>query len=384
MVPLNVSAIMKASGAVYSCAVLAALIIPVLVLPGDDNPDLPRTERIVKFLRKEKIPPDAADQVTAGYYEDLFDFSSRTISTNRLITGKWATNWVRYQPLDRSTLARRVDGFLLTDNTPNFDQQEFGGRAVTNSHGMADREYSVARPEGVRRLSLIGDSISRGLGANPGRTFEAHLEAWLNQREDGPYEILNFAVAGYRITQMLWVLEHRAAEFRPQVHIVGLTNLTTRRVWLDHIVQLVHEGRDLHYPYLRSLAQRAKLRPDDDPHTFDAKLAPYRDEVIAWALESMRTAASAQGAGLVVLLLPVVDDPDETARTFQDIKPLIERLKIPVVDVSDAFVGVRDLSPYRIATFNHHPTDAGHAVIAERLQAKLRENPAAWRIVTGH
>jgi hypothetical protein len=32
---------------------------------------------------------------------------------------------------------------------------------------------------------------------------------------------------------------------------------------------------------------------------------------------------------------------------------------------------------------NNHPTDAGHAMIAENLWRKLQENPRAWAMFTG-
>jgi lysophospholipase L1-like esterase len=373
-------------GAATACGVvIALLLLPVAAFPGDDRPGLPTVERALKLVRKDRIPTDAADQITAGYYEDLFDFSSRTIATNRLITGKWATNWSSYQAMKMNQTDHRVPGFVYFETLPNLDVREFRGRLVTNSYGMADREYSLARPEGTRRLTIIGDSISRGLGATTGKTFEALLEEKLNAMGGGPpparYEILNFAVGGYRITQLLWVLQHKAAQFQPQVNIVVFTDLTVIGKWADHIVQLVHDGIDLHYPYLKELVERTGLRPDDDPQTFQAKLGPYREEVITWALKTMQASGREQGAELVVLIVPVASEP-EPGR-FEGIRKLVAGLNIPVVDVTDAFAGIRDLTPYQISRVNTHPTDEGHALLAERIFERLQKNPEAWKIITG-
>lgn len=373
-------------GAAVAClVVLAVLLLPVAVFPGDDHPGLPTIERALKLVRKDRIPTDAADQMTAGYYEDLFDFSSRTISTNRLITGKWATNWSSYQAMKMNQTDRRIPGFLYFETQPNLDVPEFGGRLVTNSYGMADREYSLAIPEGTRRLSIIGDSISRGLGATHGKTFEALLEEKLNSLGRGPgpmrYEILNFAVGGYRITQLLWVLQNKAAQFHPHVNIVVFTELTVVGKWADHIVQLVHDGRDLHYPYLKELVEKAKLRPDDDPQTFHAKLGPYREEVITWALQTMRASGREQGAELVVFIVPAASEAEP--ERFAGIRKLVADLNIPLVDVTDAFAGIDNLTPYQISRLNTHPTDQGHALIAERIFERLQQNPEAWKIITG-
>jgi lysophospholipase L1-like esterase len=373
-------------GAAVACAVvLALLLLPVAAFPGDDEPGLPTAERALKIVRKDRMPTDAADQMTAGYYEDLFDFSSRTIATNRLITGKWATNWSSYKAMTMHVADRRIPGFLYFESQPNLNIPEFGGSLVTNSYGMADREYSLARPEGTRRLSVIGDSIARGLGATHGKAFEAVLEQKLNSLEDGPqrtpYEILNFAVGGYRITQQLWVLQNKVARFQPQVNIVVLTTLTVVGKWADHIVQLVHDGIDLHYPYLKELAEKAKLRPDDDPQTFQAKLGPYRDEVLTWALRTMQDSSRAQGAELVVFIVPTASEPEP--ERFAGVRNLVTDLKIPLVDVTDAFSGISDLTPYRISSGNAHPTNLGHELLAERIFERLQKNPEAWKIITG-
>jgi lysophospholipase L1-like esterase len=374
--------------AVLSIALLAVLLLPVWVFPGDDDdPAKPAAERAVKRVRKDTMAPDAADQVTAGYYEDLFDHSSRTISTNRLITGKWATNWSRYKGLQMNPTNRRVPGFLYYELEPNVNQREFDGTLVTNRYGMADREYAVEPPDGVRRISFIGDSITRGLGATHGHTFEALLEGKLNAAEApegvAGYEALNFAVGGYRITQMLHVVRTKAAEFSPDVHVVVFTDLTAFRKWGDHLVQLVHDGVDLEYDYLRELVDRAELRPDDDPQTFDAKLEPFRFESVRWALETMKAAAAEQGAEIIVVMVPTVLTQDVIRERFEGVEDLIRSTGIPVVNVTDTFADYDDLSPYKIGPRNNHPTDPGHALLADRIWERLRENPEAWRIVTG-
>jgi len=378
-------------GAMIFClCALSALIIPVLAFPGDeDNQALSRPVRAMKWVRKDMMPPEERDQTTAGYYEDLFSFSSRTVASNRLLTGKWATNWSRYEPLQMNRgIDQRVNGFLYIETKPNLNVVEFNVPLLTNQYGMVDREYSLERPEGVRRVSFIGDSITRGLGASFGKNFEALLEEKMNAERPVPgverYEFLNFSVGGYRITQLVSVLETKAATFHPQAHVVVLTDLAVFRKWGDHIVQLVHDGLDLQYPFLKDLVARAGLHPNDDPQTFDAKLAPYHDDVFRWALETMKTSARKQGSELVVFLVHIPDTSTPESRDgFASLRKMGETLDIPVVDASDVFDRFDDLNPYRVAAFNRHPNDAGHALLAERIYERLRENPRAWSIITG-
>jgi lysophospholipase L1-like esterase len=243
------------------------------------------------------------------------------------------------------------------------------------------------RPARARRIAFIGDSITQGLGATYGKVFEAALEERLNEEmpADGvdSYEVLNFGVGGYRITQMLWIVQNKVPPFRPQVDVVVFTDLTAFRKWGDHLVQLVHDGVDLEYPYLKELAARADLRPDDDPHTFDAKLEPYRLETVRWALSEMKEAAAAGGAGLMLFLVPQVLDQDMIRDRFDGVREIAAELDIPVVDATETFVGVEDFTPYRLGPMNNHPTDAGHARIADNLWRKLQADPRAWAMFTG-
>lgn len=366
---------------------LAALLAPVLAFPGDDDPAEPSTIRALKIIRKDRMPQDEHDQMTGGYYEDLFTFSNRTISTNRLTTGKWATNWTKFEPLRTNAAAdQRLQSFLYYEPRPNLDQPEFNVRFVTNSHGMTDREYSLERPPGVWRVAFMGDSLTRGLGASFGKNYESLLEERLNvvRPVSGveKYEFLNFAVGGYRPTQLLWVLQNKAAAFQPQVNVVALTNLSFAR-WEAHIVQLVHDGIDLHYPFLKDIVEKAGVRPDDDAQMFASKLEPYRDEVLRWVLQSMKTSSEERGAALLVILVPLVTDPETLRAGFAEVKSLVESLDIPVIDASDTFVGIDDLTPYRLSARNQHETDLGQKVLEERIFERLQQNRRAWNIIAG-
>ena len=51
-----------------------------------------------------------------------------------------------------------------------------GVRWHTNSQGMRDRAYTVAKPPRTFRIALVGDSIGAGWGVDVDRRFESILE----------------------------------------------------------------------------------------------------------------------------------------------------------------------------------------------------------------
>ena len=58
-------------------------------------------------------------------------------------------------------------------------------RVSFNSAGFRDIEHEKAKPPGVKRLVVIGDSFSEAVQVNLDETFHRRLEGLLNQEEQG-------------------------------------------------------------------------------------------------------------------------------------------------------------------------------------------------------
>ena len=88
-----------------------------------------------------------------------------------------------------------------------------------NGEGLrANRDYPLAKPPGVCRIGVFGDSFFFGLEADLKDTFAAALEARL--RAMGiQVEALNFAVGGFGTAEMLQTYEQYGARFDPDVVI---------------------------------------------------------------------------------------------------------------------------------------------------------------------
>jgi lysophospholipase L1-like esterase len=367
--------------------ILAVVVTAALVVPP--NPDEPRTftDRLVmKFNAMRQVSVGRAE--TEGYYEDLFQHSTRAVAVNALVSGNWAAKWNSWEFTNiRRATTTKTGGYLYFELRPNIAVKEFNGRLVTNSFGMADREYSIERRAGFRRVAFIGDSMTRGLGSTPGLNYESLLENALNTKSPNPdlegYEFLNFGVEGYRLTQMIEVVRTRAAVFAPDAYVLVLTDLSLTRKWADHVWQLVNDGIDLRYDFLKDLVQRANLRVGDDPITVEAKLEPYRAETIRWALTMIRDSALEQGAAVVVLLMPVVSNPAAQQAPFAGVAELTNELGLPTIDLLDTYVGIENLLPYKTSPGDTHPSDLGHQHVFDHLMPRLEQHQRAWEIITG-
>lgn len=136
-----------------------------------------------------------------GYYEKLAPLSSEP-------QGERAT-FSDYHP-------------ILGYNGVPFKKEEFHLKLVTqNSRGDRSPEYAFAKPQGLIRILIEGDSQAWGFDVADDETIASKLESRLNQgRKLRQYQVINSGVSGYGSDQefLKYVIEGR--EYRPDYVIV--------------------------------------------------------------------------------------------------------------------------------------------------------------------
>jgi len=121
----------------------------------------------------------------------------------------------------------RADGSMVSDADLlwRFEPGKvFNGRTV-NSMGFLDRDVSVDKPPGTKRVICMGDSCS-AQGTPP---YSGHLNNLLREKSpDGqPWESFNTAVHGYTVLQGLALYRTRVAAMSPDI-------VTIYYGWNDH------------------------------------------------------------------------------------------------------------------------------------------------------
>jgi tetratricopeptide (TPR) repeat protein len=108
-------------------------------------------------------------------------------------------------------------GFELKTNyhcdTPDFIQTY----ERTNAHGQRDRDRTVQKPDGVRRILLLGDSVVEGHGLRESETLSRQLETLY---ADESTEVLNFGVSAYCTRAEVELLETKGLQFNPDVVVL--------------------------------------------------------------------------------------------------------------------------------------------------------------------
>lgn len=380
-----------------SVAVLVGLIALDLVgaarADHDTNPGWVR--RGLATVQSRELNREGKDAQTAGYYEGLLNEGSKVSSVNSLLLGgataRAAPKGAFRGVARRKRLADRYDhrgDFLYYVARPNLDVLDYEDprlRLVTNSHGLSDKEYSRTKPANTRRIALFGDSISRGMGAPVGTNYESLLEAFLNENATGGtrFEVLNFSVSGYRVTQMFEVAMETAPAFAPDLYVFALTEMIGASRWGEHIAQLAVEGIDLKYDFLRQAVASAGIRETDAPGTVVAKLAPHRLPVLRQVLGTVRERAAGHGASVLVLLVPNVRPGLAMEEDFAGVRPLLDELGVPYMDLASTFDGLADAENYRVSADNVHPNERGHHRLFEQIRDRLQRDAGLARLVIG-
>ena len=93
-----------------------------------------------------------------------------------------------------------------------FKRKEFEHEVSINSEGMRYKEIQKDKPKNKRRIAVMGDSFTWGVGVNDFDRFTNIVEA----NSDENYEILNFGVSGYGPLRFLLQL-NKVLEFNPDI-----------------------------------------------------------------------------------------------------------------------------------------------------------------------
>jgi lysophospholipase L1-like esterase len=278
---------------------------------------------------------------------------------------------------------------------PNIASLQGGVMVKTNSLGFREREYPVARKPGVRRIVVLGDSYTQGVGVEFEETYTKRLEAELN-RSGGPTEVINFGVGGYSTSLELATLREVAARFRPDLIIVGYV---LNDVDPDNVsgaapekrgaasgraspLLKAHNGLKRHSLLYRWLAPKlgAVLGLFGGRYAFGMTnylSKAYDDDAPGWirareALLGIAAESRSLGADLLVVVFPMIIDfrTYPLAHAHEAVTGFCRQHGIEVLDLLPRF---RREDAARLTLFlDGHPNSRGHAIFAEEIYAALQ------------
>jgi lysophospholipase L1-like esterase len=286
------------------------------------------------------------------------------------------------------------------------------GFATINSLGLRGREVTLPRPKDHFRLVVLGDSIAFGWGVDDDDTFCSRLEQMLADKVPGrKVEVVNTGVSGYDTEQEAALFERFGARLQPDLVLVAfyyndlfpylrpdkggspadgatqvvpqdpqakrVLRMTPTASWLQRTLRQSRAfyvaGRGIRWLTTKAserdagqfVIERSILEGEVSPQLTDAWKrveGPFR---------RIRSLAQSLGCPVGIAVMPCREQVTRDCPRAQyqsKVKELGAQLGFFVIDLLPKFLDRRGRVDSLFLPYDrHHPTAAGHRLIAETL-----------------
>lgn len=279
-----------------------------------------------------------------------------------------------------------IDG-LPHQLRPGFSTLYFGHQADINCRGFRGPEVSN-KTDGVRRIALVGDSITFGHVAYED-TLAVRLAARLKER-GAEAEVLNCGVPGYDAAHVALMLEAQVLDLDPDVIVyvfcfndAPLSCPTPRAVIPeDHVVD-PKAAFPLRSALLELLGRGAravqrKLGSPSSRGYVAETLANWQEGGAARlrdAVRRMQALCQERQLPILVALSPTMmpAGANPYVEVEDGIRSICVELAIPCVDLREAFAPDDDLGRFQVGLYDSHPNGHANDGMASFLAEALRK-----------
>ncbi len=323
----------------------------------------------------------------AGYYDKLIEGEEgNTIgiggrSLKKMVKKNPYTNAYFYQ---NNIVNRRMK--------PNLNIVGTDHNFQSNSFGIRDKEYSIKKPDGTKRLALLGGSYQMGSGVNNNEVFEAIVEERINkeglhfdyaQCDDSTVslsvvedkggvmhlEIFNFAAGGYYLLQHVELVNTSVFQYDMDA-LVYFAHTDERGKVVKDFTTIIKKELPLKYPFLEQIVEKAGIKSYMSILQIRELLTPYADTIMKWGYKEIYAQCKKNNVVPVWAYMETttefVDDKE-----YNELKAYAESLGFVTLDLRNTYGNI-DRVEIQISDLNTHPNKLGHRLIAERFYRELK------------
>jgi len=274
---------------------------------------------------------------------------------------------------------------------PELIYTRIPNKCGANSHGFRDHEYAYSKEEGVFRIAIIGDSVADGHGLELNRSFGKVLERQLNRLPEGEgqkVEVIVLAQGGYSTSQELFLLEHEAFKYSPDLVIWSyVLNDPAHPVYRGasgEVGDYYYRPRfhTVHFIFDKIFKIIEKIKAQGCETEYHALLHCAYWEQVETSIEKIAEISQQKHVPVIFLIHPIFEENGDYDSYF--LAPLHARLStaasesgLQVVDLLDAY---RPYDPAELklpSDLGHdlwHPNEEGHRIAAAALLSFIDEN----------
>lgn len=327
----------------------------------------------------------------AGYYDKLIEGEEgNTIgiggrSLKKMVKKNPYTNAYFYQ---NNIVNRRMK--------PNLNIVGPDHNFQSNSFGIRDKEYSIKKPVGTKRLALLGSSYQMGSGVSNNEVFEAIVEERINkeglhfdsaQFDDSTIslggvedkggvmhlEIFNFAAGGYYLLQHVELVNTSVFQYDMDA-LVYFAHTDERGKVVKDFTTIIKKELPLNYPFLEYVIKESGIKSYMSALQIRELLTPYADTIMKWGYKEILDKCKQNNVVPVWAFMETTTEFVDNAE-FNELKAYAESLGFVTLDLRDTY-GKIDRVEIQISELNTHPNVLGHRLVAEKFyrELKLKKN----------
>ncbi len=255
---------------------------------------------------------------------------------------------------------------LLFELKPDLDTSFKLAAFKTNSAGLRDREYPVAKDAKVFRVAVVGDSYTMGAGVPIENAFHSLLEERLNANGPLHYEFINFGVGGYSLRQYAAVIRHKVLPLHPDLILIGWCGDNDHELEPEERYQQPYQPHPTKSGFFTSylLWWIRWARESRRVHKADTTYSPAELQYIRSNFDRIR--ADVDGIPVFVVQLGMRETRGDALRA------LAEGATFHFADTFPAFAGV-NLNEYAIHELDSHPNARANRIFADVALSALQQ-----------
>jgi lysophospholipase L1-like esterase len=264
---------------------------------------------------------------------------------------------------------------------PDKEGDYYGVQIKTNSMGFRSREITAVKPEGTKRILLLGDSFTLGWGVPVEETYSALLEKHLNQKRNHA-EVVNMGVGNYNSIMELEQFKLKGLNLSPDLVILMyylndteptpavLTSFRYRLVKHSYLVAFLFNRYAKLKPFMnKSYGWKeyySNLYKEGSPGLY----------VSREALKELTKICKDRGIQLLIVNIPELRILKEYPFPFatEFVRGIAREGNVPFVDLLPALAG-EEPSTLWVSPEDPHANSKANAIIADALFEKLVSEP---------
>lgn len=288
---------------------------------------------------------------------------------------------------------------------PNYKDFVYGSDVSINPKGLRDLDYPYQKPENIKRILILGDSVAFGYGVNEEDTFANQWEETLQSTSPNQFQIINSGVPSYTTVQEVRWFELEGLRYQPDAVVLTYVMNDPEPVHqLDEHGGFVPLEIDHFYAELASLfpqpilpftqssqlmnfLNRLMLHTHPHWHDIHKRLAQYFNHDIFqtqhWdecqsSILKLKEKCDENQIYLLAVIYPLmyrlhaVEDHNFITH-YQTAQQKMTELGVPCILPLDDYIG-QNVDAMRAYIDDPHPSRASHAIMASRLHQSFGGN----------